>query len=71
MTKLTKSRPKTELQKVKDDCKAQGFDYNEIPLAALYDTLGNIIIIELIGKTLTSNQKKLKTILKGKSFIED
>ena len=44
--KLTKSRKKTELEIVKDLCKAQNLDYDEILLTAEYDMVGNIINLE-------------------------
>ena len=61
MTKFKKNRAKTELQTVKDECKAQGFDYDKTQLSALYDTMGNIIFIE-------TTDVKLQNILKSKGF---
>lgn len=41
------SLPKSELVKIQEECKLQGFDYNETTLNATYDTVGNIIKITL------------------------
>ena len=61
--RLKKLRPKTELQQVKEECKAQGFDYDKTQLSAEYDTNGNILKIE-------TTDVKLQNILKAKGFIE-
>ena len=61
--KLTKTRPKTELQEVKELCKAQGFDYRKTDHKAEYDMLGNILKIE-------TSDKKLQKILKDMGFTE-
>jgi len=61
--KLIKSRPKTELQLIKDVCKTQGFDYDEAQLNVECDTIGNIINIETMDV-------KLQNILKAKGFVE-
>ena len=61
MTRLTKTISKTELQKVKDLCKAQGFDYDKITLHTVSDVFGNIVSVE------TTNVKLLN-ILIGKGF---
>ena len=59
--KLNKTKPKTELESVRDLCKAQGFDYDRTRLIAECDTMGNIISIE-------TDDKKLQSILKSKGF---
>lgn len=61
MMKLKKDRPKTELEIVKEVCKAQGLDYDKIPLTAEYDVLGNILKIE-------TDNVKLQNILKARGF---
>ena len=61
--KLTKSRPKTEIEQIKDLCKAAGFDFDEQQESVL-DSMGNILSVE------TSN-KKLQDLLKDNGFIED
>ena len=58
---LTKTRPKPELQIIKDLCEEAGFDYGETPLSAEYDTIGNILHIE-------TTDKKLQKILKAHGF---
>ena len=57
--KLTKSRPKTELQLIRESV----LDYDNIPLNAEYDTLGNIINIE-------TDNVQLQNALKSKGFRE-
>tara|TARA_R110002020_G_scaffold102093_3_gene240012 strand:+ start:84 stop:272 length:189 start_codon:yes stop_codon:yes gene_type:complete len=58
---LTKERPKTELQMIIDLCNEAGFNFDETPLSAEYDTMGNILHIE-------TTDKKLQTILKAQGF---
>lgn len=59
--RLTKSRPKNELELVKELCKAQNIDYDNIELKAEYDTAGNIISIE-------TDNTVLDTILRSRGF---
>jgi len=59
--RLTKSRPKSELQLLKDHCKSEGFDYDKTTLAAEYDVLGNIIKME-------TDNKDIINFLKAKGF---
>jgi len=61
--KLKKTKPKTELEQVKEECLVQGFDYDVTPLKAEYDMIGNILSID------TPNVK-LQNILKNKGFTE-
>jgi len=60
--KLSKTRPKTELQEIKDSCKSAGFDYDLINVDSEVDTAGNIIFI-------VTSDTKLQDILKSKGFI--
>lgn len=39
--KLTKTKPKSEVEKVKEECKANGLDYDKVIDKAYTDTQGN------------------------------
>lgn len=59
---LKKTRTKTELKDVKDACKAQGFNYDDTKLSAVYDMVGNIL-------TIDTPDQRLQAILRAKGFI--
>ena len=58
---LTKERPKTELHTIIDLCNKAGFNFDDTPLNAEYDAIGNILHIE-------TSDKKLQKILKAQGF---
>ncbi len=74
--KFIKVKPKTELEQVKEECKAQDFDYDKTPLSADYDTMGNILSIQTnedqdgLSAKQIADCIKLQNILKSKGFIE-
>ena len=56
--KLTKSRPKTEIEQIREDIP----NYDQIPLKAKYDRMGNVLKIE-------TEDIALQNYLKSKGFI--
>ena len=61
---VQKIKTKTELEKIKDTCKLQGIDYDEVAINGLYTTDGKIISIE-------TKNKKLQNILKAVATLKE
>jgi len=59
--KLTKSRPKSELEQLKEFCKEQGIDYNKTKLVAEYTIDGKI-------KSLETDEPIILDYLKSNGF---